>query len=173
MSIGSLCSKWKETGCFRKPGRSKQDWSIPWRSVSGYKGSLALTHLLALQGRCAEVGRKRSRLLQIKTKILSAVLCLSFAMDSSVRVARYHHPVRNFFANGGGKVSFMTKRKCLNWLDSSQPWHKAKSDDVHSCDQNAIFSAFKKVKTLGFQLCVWTRFDCLYWYLQQLPCQPT
>lgn len=72
----------------------------PLGGLSGYKGSLALRLLLAAPGRCAEVGRKGSMLLQIKTKLFGAALCFSFAMDCSVRVARYQPSVRNSFANG-------------------------------------------------------------------------
>lgn len=56
-----------------------------------------------------------------------------------------------------GKVPFLTKRKkkCLKQPGSSQPWHKAMLDDIGSYDQNIIFSASKKVKALGLQLCVW------------------
>lgn len=62
---------------------------------------------------------------------------------------------RKSFANGWGRVSFVTERKCLNRLGSSQPWHQARLHGIGSYDQNVIFSASKKVKALGLQLCVW------------------
>lgn len=70
-------------------------------------------------------------------------------MDSSVHVGSYQSPVRNSLAIVWGKLSFVTKRKCLNWLDSLQPCHKARLDDVGSDNQHFIFETHRKWRLLG------------------------
>lgn len=47
----------------------------------------ALRFLLTAPGRCAELGRRRSRLLKVKTELFSAIICFSPAMGSGMLVA--------------------------------------------------------------------------------------